>query len=300
MCISALPKVAVLDIVLSKDIDPSVTVPITETLMEEMVTSRSFTVLDRSYVAQVLKEKEFQVAGLVSDEQIVRVGQFLGADYVVAGRAQYVAESYFLVAKMIEVKTGVITAQASETGQVKILILLDLARPVGRKLAGGGGPSPVASQPSMPQTTQGTAAGKLSVGFIYGNEATWQGVPYAPEAARLFLQEKHKDWLATFFVDRVPPEGFGDAVDRLVKEQGCRVIISSDIWLIPQVSAAARNHPDVIFEHYGWSENCPPNVGMYAINDLQGYYLTGLLAGALSRSGKIAFPTPPRVRRRRP
>ena len=125
-------------------------------------------------------------------------------------------------------------------------------------------------------------------------------MPYAPEAARLFLQEKHKDWLATFFVDRVPPEAFGDAVDRLVKEQGCRVIISSDIWLIPQVSAAARNHPDVIFEHYGWSENCPPNVGMYAINDLQGYYLTGLLAGALSRSGKIAFPTPPRVRRRRP
>jgi len=125
-------------------------------------------------------------------------------------------------------------------------------------------------------------------------------VPYAPEAARLFLQEKHKDWLATFFVDRVPPEGFGDAVDRLVKEQGCRVIISSDIWLIPQVSAAARNHSDVIFEHYGWSENRPPNVGMYAINDMQGYYLTGLLAGALSRSGKIAFPTPPRVRRRRP
>jgi TolB-like protein len=247
----ASPRVAVLDVVVSKEIDPSVIVPVTETIMEEIVASRAFTVLDRSFVAQVLKEKEFQVSGLVSDAQIVKVGQYLGADYVVAGRAQYVADSYFLVAKMIDVKTGVITAQTSETGQGKVLILLELARSVGGKLAGGGGPSPIASQPAKPQATQGGAAAKLSVGFIYGNEASWQGVPYPPEAARIFLQEKHKDWLASYFVERVPPEGFADAVERLVKEGGCRLIISPDIWLIPQVLAAARNHPDVIFEGKG-------------------------------------------------
>ena len=285
----ASPKVAVLDVVVSKEIDPSVIVPVTETIIEEMVASKAFTVLDRSFVAQVLKEKEFQVSGLVSDAQIVKVGQYLGADYVVAGRAQYVADSYFLVAKMIDVKTGVITAQTSETGQGKVLILLDLARAVGGKLAGGGGPSLVASQPGKP--AQGGAAAKLSVGFISGLDASWQGVPYPPEAARIFLQEKHKDWLASFFVERVPPEGFAAAVQRLVKEQGCRLIITSDDWLLPQVQAAAPNHPDVIFEEHGWSENRPPNVGMYAFNDIYGYYLMGLLAGALSRSGKIAFPT---------
>jgi basic membrane protein A len=287
--IFASPKVAVLDVVVSTGIDPSVVVPITETIMEEIVSSKSFTVLDRSFVAQILKEKEFQVSGLVSDEQIVKAGQYLGADYVIAGRAQYVADSYFLVAKMIDVKTGVITAQTSETGQGKVLVLLDLARTVGAKLAGGGGPSPAASQPGKP--AQGGAAAKLAVGFIYVNEASAQGVPLAPEAARIFLQEKHKDWLDSFILERVPPEGFADAVERLVKEHGCRLIVTSDVWLIPQVHAAAPHYPDVIFEEFGWGENRPPNVGMYALNDIYGYYLVGLLAGALSRSGKIAFPT---------
>jgi basic membrane protein A len=285
----ASPKVAVLDVIVSTGIDPSVIVPVTETIMEELVTSRSFTVLDRSFVAQILKEKEFQVSGLVSDEQIVKAGQYLGADYVVAGRAQYVADSYFLVAKMIDVKTGVITAQTSETGQGKVLVLLELARTVGGKLAGGGGPSPGASQPGKP--ARGGAAGKLSVGFIYANEAGAQGVPFSPEAARIFLQEKHKDWLTSFIVEKVQPEGFADAVEHLVKEKGCRLIITSDVQLIPQVFAAARQYPDVIFEEFGWSENRPPNVGMYAFNATNGYYLMGLLAGSLSRSGKIAFPT---------
>jgi basic membrane protein A len=286
--LSASPRVAVLDIVVSKEIDPSVVVPVTETIMEQLVSSKAFTVLDRSFVAQVLKEKEFQVSGLVSDAQIVMVGQYLGADYVVAGRAQYVADSYFLVAKMIDVKTGVITAQTSETGQGKVLILLELARAVGGKLAGAGGPSPLASQPGKP--SQGGAAAKLSVGFIYGNEAAWQGMPYPAEAARSLLQEKHKDWLATFFVDRVEPPGVAAAVDRLVKEQGCRLIVTPDGWLLPQLVAAARAHPDVLFEGNGWIEDRPPNVGTFGMNDMPGYYLAGLLAGALSRSGKIAFP----------
>jgi simple sugar transport system substrate-binding protein len=283
----ASPRVAVLDVVVSKEIDPSVIVPVTETIMEEMVSSRAYTVLDRSFVAQVLKEKEFQVSGLVSDEQIVKVGQYLGADFVVAGRAQYVADSYFLVAKMIDVKTGEITAQTSETGQGKVLVLLEVARGVGRRLAGGGGPSPVASQPGK----LSLGGVRLSVGFIFADQPAWQGVPYPAEAARQVLQEKHRDWLSTFIAEEVEPPQVVAAVDRLVKEQGCRFIILPDGWLLPQLAAAARNYPDIIFEANGWLESRPPNVGTFGMNDMPGYYLAGLLAGALSKSGKIAFPT---------
>jgi hypothetical protein len=59
---------------------------------------------------------------------------------------------------------------------------------------------------------------------------------------------------------------------RLVKEQGWRVIISSDIWLIPQVLSAARNLPDIIFEGFGWSKYRPPNVGMDGIIDMPSYW----------------------------
>jgi simple sugar transport system substrate-binding protein len=287
--IPASPKVAVLDVVVSKEIDPSVIVPVTETIMEELVSSRAFTVLDRSFVAQVLKEKEFQVSGLVSDTQIVQVGQYLGADYVIAGRAQYVADSYFLVAKMIDVKTGVITAQSSETGQGKVLILLDLARSVGGKLAGGGGPAAGAATAAKPAQTG--AGARLSVGFIFGDQPGWQDVPYPGEAARRFLEEKHKDWLSTFPVYRVEPPQVAAAVDRLVKEQGCRLIITPDSWLRFELASAARNHPEVLFAANSWTEDRPPNFGTFGMNDMPGYYLTGLLAGALTKSGKIAFPT---------
>jgi TolB-like protein len=136
--LSALPKVAVLDITAPKEMDQSIIVPITEMIMEEVVASNAYIVLDRSHIEQVFKEKEFQLSGIVSDSQVAEVGQYLGADYVVAGKAQAVAGAYFLVAKMIDVKTGVIKVQASEQAEGKILILLDLARSVGRKLAGGG------------------------------------------------------------------------------------------------------------------------------------------------------------------
>ncbi len=46
----ALPKVAVLDVIAQKGIDPSVIVPITESIMEEVVGTRAYMVLDRAYL----------------------------------------------------------------------------------------------------------------------------------------------------------------------------------------------------------------------------------------------------------
>ncbi|PKL08904.1 MAG: hypothetical protein CVV51_06615, partial [Spirochaetae bacterium HGW-Spirochaetae-7] len=116
---AAIPKVAVLDLVAEKGVDPSVVIPITESVMEEVVASRAYTVLDRAFIVQVLKEKEFQLSGLVSDTQATAAGQYLGADYVVTGRIQLMGAAYFVVAKMIEVKTGVIVSQSSEQGEGK-------------------------------------------------------------------------------------------------------------------------------------------------------------------------------------
>ncbi len=298
IALTALPKVAVLGMAVAKDIDQSVAIPITETVMEELVVSRAFTVLDRNYVNQVLTEKEFQLSGMVSDNQIVEAGHYLGADYVIAGTAQSVGGTYFLVAKMIEVGSGVIVGQASERGSGKLVVLLDLARTVGKKLAGSSVSAGAAIAPatgaSEGRAVTGASEGhapteKLSVGFIYGGEAADEGVPYPPEAARQLLQSKHGEWLATSFVELVELADFGRTVDKLVAERGCRLIISPDIWMTEQIKAAARAHPDVVFEGVAWDYNLP-NVGGMHIDVMRGYYLTGLLAGALTRSGKIAFP----------
>jgi raffinose/stachyose/melibiose transport system substrate-binding protein len=130
----SLPKVAVLDLAVQKGIDPAAVIPVTESVMEEVVGARAYVVLDRAYIEQILKEKEFQLSGMVSDTQVAQAGQYLGADYVVTGRVQMMSDTYFVVVKMIEVKTGVIVAQSSEEGEGKLSVLLSLSHKVGKKL----------------------------------------------------------------------------------------------------------------------------------------------------------------------
>ena len=134
----ALPQVAVLDAAVLDDMDSSVVVPITDKISEEMVNSGKYTVLDRAGVEQVLKEKEFQLSsGLVKTEEIRKAGEYLGADFVVAARASKVGNTWFLSARMIDVKTGAITAQTSVEQQGNIDVLLRLAKAAGTRLAGG-------------------------------------------------------------------------------------------------------------------------------------------------------------------
>lgn len=144
----AQPKVAVLDAVVPNNLDQSVVVPVTEKIIERLVVSGRYTVLDRANVGQVLKEREFQVSGLVSDAEITEAGKYLGADFVVVAKVQRVSDTYFLTAKMIAVKTGVIANQTSAENEGKLSILIKLAERVGDVLSGGTVLAPAAADPN--------------------------------------------------------------------------------------------------------------------------------------------------------
>jgi hypothetical protein len=133
----AQPKIAVLDALIPQNMDPSVIVPVTEKIVERLVVSGRFTVLDRANIESVLKEREFQVSGMVSDQDVVTAGKYLGADFVVAVKVQKVGDTYFISAKMIAIKTGVIANQTSAQGEGKLTALIALAEQVGEVLSGG-------------------------------------------------------------------------------------------------------------------------------------------------------------------
>jgi TolB-like protein len=133
----SLPHVAVLDTILAAGMDPTVAIPVTEKIIEELVNSGKFTVLDRMNVEQILREKEFQLSsGIVRNEEIRQAGEYLGADYVVLPNASRVGSTYVISAKMIDVVTGEIAAQASTEKQGKIDVLLQIARTVGKQISG--------------------------------------------------------------------------------------------------------------------------------------------------------------------
>jgi hypothetical protein len=131
------PKIAVLDTQVPQSIDQSVVIPTTEKIIERLVVSGRYTVLDRANIESVLKEREFQLSGMVSDQDVVTAGKYLGADFVVVAKVQKVSETYFITAKMIAIKTGVIANQTSAQGEGKLSTLITLAEQVGDVLSGG-------------------------------------------------------------------------------------------------------------------------------------------------------------------
>ncbi len=132
----SVPQVAVINAVLAKGIDPTVAAPITDKIIEEMIRSGKFIVIDRTNVEQILKEKEFQLSsGVVRNEEMRQAGEYLGADFVVVANITRVGSTYVISSKMINVISGEIAVQFSAEKEGKIDVLLEVAREVGRGLA---------------------------------------------------------------------------------------------------------------------------------------------------------------------
>jgi TolB-like protein len=133
----AKPQVAVLDTVVAAGMDKTVAAPITDKIIEELLNSGKYTVIDRANVEQVLREKEFQLSsGVVKNEEMRQAGEYLGADLVVVASTARVGSTYVISAKMIDVVSGEIVAQASSEQKGTIDVVLDLARTVGRQISG--------------------------------------------------------------------------------------------------------------------------------------------------------------------
>ena len=167
-------RIAVLDTELPKGMDTKVVIPVTEKIMEEFVRSKRFTVLDRSFIKKTLSELEFSTSDLTADDsaRIATIGGFIKATYIVVSTVQRLDETYFLSAKMIEVRTGVIMAQSSVDRAGSISVLIGMAGDLGRGLVADALGQPATSGRSS-RTAQPTLA-----------PPTPEAVPVASKPAR--------------------------------------------------------------------------------------------------------------------
>jgi basic membrane protein A and related proteins len=306
--LSALPKVAVLDITAQKGIDSSVVVPVTESIMEQLVNTRAYVVLDRAYIEQVLKEQEFDVSSMVSDTLVAKAGQYVGADYVVTGKVQVLGSAYFLVAKMIEVKTGVIVSQSSTQGTGELTALLDMARTVGKSLAVGSPISPLepaqggaasagaaatwAAATAAAQAPAANAAKKIKAGFVMPE---WIPEGAENKARMMSVRQVEKDcadWLEVDIAYGVKLADLPAALDRLAGQDKCDIILDcAGGGQVPRFIEAAKRYPDVKFEALerapGWE--AVPNLGLYNWNWNWHLYLEGIVAGSMTKSQKVAY-----------
>jgi simple sugar transport system substrate-binding protein len=129
----------------------------------------------------------------------------------------------------------------------------------------------------------------LKVAFLYPGPVGDFGYSYSHDQARL-LVEKALPQIKTIPVESVTEADLESNIDLLV-QQGVKVIFTTSYGFMDGTILAAKRHPDIIFAN-GTGFKRAPNVATFQADTYQGDYLNGLMAGALTKTGKIGYVGP--------
>ncbi len=125
------------------------------------------------------------------------------------------------------------------------------------------------------------------VGFIYVGPRTDFGYNYAMDQGRLGL-EKAMPGTKTVFFENVPENAEVERVmERLVSQGFTTIFPTSYGYLDPALKVAAK-YPKVTFMHAGGFK-LAPNLGTFFADIDEVEFLSGMAAGACTKSGKVGF-----------
>jgi simple sugar transport system substrate-binding protein len=143
-----------------------------------------------------------------------------------------------------------------------------------------------------------SAEKRIKAGFVYVGPVGDYGWSHAHDVGRKFAEEK-LPWLDTVYVESVPEGDSARIVDRFIQEENCDVVFTTSFGYMDDTVEAGAKYPDKLFMHCSGFKQAE-NVGTYFAELYEMYYLNGLMAGALTKTGKVgyvgAFPIPEVVR----
>ncbi len=138
------------------------------------------------------------------------------------------------------------------------------------------------------QDKQAAFSGKtVKAGFIYVGPVGDYGWSNAHDLGRKYVESKFP-WLKTVYIESVPEGDVERYIDRLINEEKCDIVFTTSFGFMDGTIAAAKKYPDKIFMHCSGYKR-EKNVGTYFAELYQAYYLNGLMAGALTKSGKLGY-----------
>jgi len=154
--------------------------------------------------------------------------------------------------------------------------------------AGGISAAPPAVTPGVTTTTATVAPPprRVKAGFIYVGPVGDFGWTFGHDRGRKYAIEK-LPWLDTVYAESVPEAEAAGPIDKMIAD-GADLVFTTSFGFMDPTIAAGERHPDKRFWHcsgYKRSEN----VGTYFAEFYQLYYLNGLAAGAVSKTGKIGY-----------
>ena len=142
-----------------------------------------------------------------------------------------------------------------------------------------------------------SAAEDMKVGFVYVSPIGDAGWSYAHDVGRQAVEAM--DGVTTAYVESVPEGPDSERVMQNMARKDFKVIFATSFGYMDSMLKVAKRFPDVIFMHCSGFK-LAPNMGNYFGRIYQARYLSGMVAGDMTKSNILgyvaAFPIPEVIR----
>ncbi len=140
-------------------------------------------------------------------------------------------------------------------------------------------------------------AEELKVGFIYVSPVGDAGWSYSHDLGRQAIEEM--DGVTTSFVESVPEGPDAERVIANMARKNFGLVFTTSFGYMDPTLKVAKQNPDTIFMHCSGFKTAE-NMGNYFGRMYQARYLSGMVAGAMTKSNTLgyvaAFPIPEVIR----
>jgi len=162
-----------------------------------------------------------------------------------------------------------------------------LATLAAASLIGCGKKEEAAPAPAPVAAAAPAAVEPLKVAFVYIGPVGDAGWTFAHDTGRKAVDAKFGDKVKTTFIENVP-ESAADAerVFRQLATDGNKLIFGTSFGYMEAMLKVAKEFPDVKFEH-ATGYKTADNMAQYDVRTYEGAYLAGVVAGKMSKSGKL-------------
>jgi basic membrane protein A and related proteins len=141
---------------------------------------------------------------------------------------------------------------------------------------------------ASPTLSPVVASEPLKVGFVYTRSVGDFGWTYCHDLGRREMEAYLQDKVKTTFLENVNEDVDAEKVIRQLALDGNKLIFTTSLGYMNQTIKVAQEFPDVIFENCQGYKRAN-NVGTYLGRFEEARYLTGMIAGKMTKSNIIGF-----------
>ncbi|HWM46679.1 MAG TPA: BMP family ABC transporter substrate-binding protein [Xanthobacteraceae bacterium] len=131
------------------------------------------------------------------------------------------------------------------------------------------------------------AAAQDKIGFIYVGPAADYGYNMSMDLGRQYV-EKHLPGVTTTAFEAIPETAEVERVMERLVNSGHKIIFATSYGYLDYAIKVGEKYPDVRILHAGGLKTSK-NVGTYWADSDAGMYLAGVIAGHVSKAGKLGF-----------